>query len=237
MFTIQLSGHTINPVSDFINTAVIPWKTKNLKYTGLTLGITAGLFLADENITEYMRKHQSSSFSEFIKYPKLWGDGHYIIAGGSVLLLSGLIIKEPKITSLGIYIYEGFLYSGLYVTFVKFIFGRARPYTEEGSLSFHPFSTETANTSFYSGHTTEAFTLSSIIANYFKNTYISILAYTVSALTGIERVYNNKHWTSDVFLGAVTGIIIGKSIIDNNTDIHYDWKNSSIRISIYSRGL
>ncbi len=231
----NLIARTVNLGDDFISAGEKPFLKSNLKYTGIALGVTGLLFLTDYEIKNFAQAHQSEFITGFIKYPKLWGDGKFILVAGTAVLMSGLISDDRKITSLGVYIYEGFLISGLYVTFVKFIFGRARPYTDDNQYTFNPFSSKTAYTSFYSGHTTEAFAFSAIISSYFKNKIISIISYSIAALTGIERIYSNKHWSSDVFLGAVTGLIIGETIIDDNTDFNFRWENDSIKIGLFAK--
>ncbi len=69
------------------------------------------------------------------------------------------------------------------------------------------------NTSFPSGHTTTAFAGAELLHQEYKNAtpIISILGYAAAATTGILRVYNNKHWLSDVIAGAGFGIISTKA--------------------------
>ena len=45
---------------------------------------------------------------------------------------------------------------------------------------------------------------------------LKIVAFIPAFLTAISRVYQNYHWTSDVFLGAMIGYFTGKFI----TDLH-----------------
>jgi hypothetical protein len=63
--------------------------------------------------------------------------------------------------------------------------------------------------SFPSGHTTLAFTNARVLYNEFKDTS-PVLAYSGYAFafsTGSFRMINNKHWLSDVLVGAGIGII------------------------------
>ena len=63
-------------------------------------------------------------------------------------------------------------------------------------------------TSFPSGHTTEAFASAEFLRQEYKHLspWYGIAGYTVALATGYLRMYNNKHWLSDVLAGAGVGI-------------------------------
>lgn len=63
--------------------------------------------------------------------------------------------------------------------------------------------------SFPSGHTTLAFTNACVLYNEFKDNSPSLAfsGYAFAATTGSFRMINNKHWLSDVLVGAGIGII------------------------------
>ena len=64
-------------------------------------------------------------------------------------------------------------------------------------------------TSFPSGHTAQAFAAATFMAKEYghKNILYSIGAYTVATGVGAMRVMNNRHWVSDVLVGAGIGIL------------------------------
>lgn len=64
-------------------------------------------------------------------------------------------------------------------------------------------------TSFPSGHTAQAFASATFMAREYghKNIWYSIGAYTVATGVGAMRVMNNRHWISDVMVGAGIGIL------------------------------
>ncbi len=81
------------------------------------------------------------------------------------------------------------------VLMVKQLVGRERP---DGS----------AHNSFPSGHTATAFLGAELFDLEYGHLYprLSLLNYGVAAVTGISRVLNNRHWASDVMVGAGVGI-------------------------------
>ena len=65
------------------------------------------------------------------------------------------------------------------------------------------------NHSFPSGHTATAFMTATMLSKEYgyKSPWISVGAYSVATATGLMRIANNKHWLSDVMVGAGVGII------------------------------
>jgi hypothetical protein len=63
-------------------------------------------------------------------------------------------------------------------------------------------------TSFPSGHTAQAFAAATFMSKEYghKSIWYSIGAYSVASSVGIMRVMNNRHWISDVLVGAGVGI-------------------------------
>ena len=64
-------------------------------------------------------------------------------------------------------------------------------------------------TSFPSGHTAQAFAAATFMAREYghKSIWYSVGAYTVATGVGAMRVMNNRHWISDVMVGAGIGIL------------------------------
>jgi len=83
----------------------------------------------------------------------------------------------------------------------KFIIGRERP---DNSNHF----------SFPSGHTETAFVAAEFLHQEFKDqsVWISVGGYAAATFVGVARVYNNKHWVSDVVTGAGIGILSTKAV-------------------------
>ena len=69
-----------------------------------------------------------------------------------------------------------------------------------------------AANSFPSGHTANAFFGATILAKEYssKSILIPIGGYAVATLTGALRMANNRHWASDVLVGAGIGIVSGE---------------------------
>ena len=66
-----------------------------------------------------------------------------------------------------------------------------------------------APNSFPSGHTAEAFVSAELLRQEYKGKcpWITAAGYAVAVTTGYLRLYNNRHWFSDVMAGAGIGIM------------------------------
>lgn len=69
-----------------------------------------------------------------------------------------------------------------------------------------------ANNSFPSGHTAQAFAGATVFCDEFAqhNTWLAISAYGSATAVGALRLLNNRHWASDVIAGAGFGILSAK---------------------------
>jgi membrane-associated phospholipid phosphatase len=65
------------------------------------------------------------------------------------------------------------------------------------------------NQSFPSGHTANAFLAASLVHKEFKHrsAWYGISAYAIATSVGVFRMLNNRHWESDVFVGAGIGML------------------------------
>lgn len=110
----------------------------------------------------------------------------------------------------------------------KLLSGRTRPsYYPDGTdpepKFLGPFpkkealnSRKTLYSSFPSGHTTVAFAAATVFAMEYRNkTIVPIISYTAASLIGLSRIAENKHWFTDVFVGAALGYLTGKQVVNN----------------------
>jgi len=79
-----------------------------------------------------------------------------------------------------------------------------------------------AKNSFPSGHTTFAFTLAEVLHQEFKDKpFIYISGYALATTVGAMRILNNRHWFTDVMVGAGIGMAATKLIYATH---QYKWK-------------
>lgn len=98
----------------------------------------------------------------------------------------------------------GVLTLGLVVQFMKVLIRRTRPYDRLKNIRIVGY--KDAGHSFPSGHTSQAFFMSSLLLHYYQVTIgIWILLYGVALVVGITRIYVGMHYPRDVMGGAILG--------------------------------
>lgn len=191
----------------------------------------AGTFLlietADQPVRDVVLKNQQYYNSLPVKIGNIWGDWYptVIIAGG--FALHGWLNDESPSKKIAFEIIQAGFYTELVTQIIKHALGRARPYKELGPESFKPFSFLGWDyTSMPAGHTTWAFSLSTVLARNAKQDWLKVLAYLPAVLTFIARIYQDHHWTSDNFLGAALAYFFANWVVDQ-----HEKKESMVEIS------
>jgi hypothetical protein len=194
-------------------TAPLRFGVRDWLLTGGAIAGTGLTMLADEPTRrEFLEEHNAVK-DVATDIGNLYGTGlpgAVVIAG---LYSGGLIFDSPKIRLAGLHVAQSLAYAGLLTTGLKIVIGRHRPYLGDGPHVFTPF---TGNDAFYSlpsGHTTVAFAISSSLAADIDNPWASVGLYGIAALTAASRIYVDRHWLSDTFLGAMIGTACGYGVV------------------------
>jgi len=150
--------------------------------------------------TEAGPRVRASNMAEFdgIDVGDVYGDGATLTGLSLVTWGVGAIGKRDHLRETGWMMMKGLILDGLMVNAVKVGVARTRP---DGSDS----------RSFPSGHTSSAFTVSTILARRY-GWKMAIPAYTLATTTAIARMEDNRHYLSDVVAGAALGVAIGELI-------------------------
>ncbi len=199
----------------------------------LKLGLVgAGTFLvmqADQPIRDAVLKDQRYSKSVPIEFGRMWGEIYtpVLLFGGFAIHL--MLTEDIGTRKIAYEIGQASLYAGGITYLLKMAIGRARPYVNEGSKSFHPFGAFFAKTDYQSlpgGHNAAAFVLSTVLSRNAKPGWLKVIAYVPAALTFVSRVYQDQHWTSDDFFGAAIGYFVATWVVD-----HHEQEENRIQIS------
>lgn len=214
----------------------IHWSGKEWITAGAIIGGTFILFQNDLQIQQYFQSKQTqlgSNISENIFEP--WGSGLYSMSTMALFYGQGLIWKNERSKKVALLGLKAYLVTGFLVQFPKRLFSRQRPYQGDyPNPNIWDGPSYSSHTSFPSGHTTSIFAVAAIVASEYKETiWVPIVSYTIAGLSGISRMYDNKHWASDVFFAAAFGWSMGKLIHASS-----NWKiNTSPMVTSESAGL
>ena len=129
---------------------------------------------------------------------------------------AGKLFDSPKAVAVGEDgLTASIIAAGIISPTVKWVVGRVRPGDTPSRTDFHPFS---GNQSFPSGHTTQAFSVASVISAHYDSLWIDASAYTIAAFVGYARHQHQAHWPSDIAAGALLGIAVGHTVVRLNEE-------------------
>ena len=190
-------------------TAPFHWdKTDWLKAGAVSVGI-AGAMAYDERLAAEIQERRSPATDRLSTVTTSFGTTQ-AFAISAVLIGSGVVFKDANVTSMGREAIEASIFTGLIAAVAKRAFGRQRPIDANDETVFLFGS---SNQSFPSGHTTEAFTVASVIAARSSGWVVPTLAYTVASLVAYDRLNDRAHFPSDVVAGAALGISVGRFVV------------------------
>ena len=192
------------------------WDAFDWGTLGVLTGLTAVLMQAEFPVRDVKFIDRSFYYSPPAVGGRMYGELYTPFALFAGYAGYSLITGDHKARKIGFELGQACLYAGSIVIAMKTIIGRARPYKNEGKTSFHFFSGlfDDDHHSFPSGHTTEAFTMSTVLSLNAHSIWLKILAYVPAFFTPASRAYQGFHWMSDCLFGAGLGYIIGKWVVD-----------------------
>jgi membrane-associated phospholipid phosphatase len=134
---------------------------------------------------------------------------------GSAILV-GSLAKSKPILNFGLDNLQAQVFTGGLALVVKNLFHRARPLTNEGAFKWYgPFKNwgDDNYQSFFSGHTAIMFsTANMLFLHSKKNIWVGILGFGAATAVGLSRMQQQKHWSSDVVMGAIVGTAVSSFV-------------------------
>lgn len=172
--------------------------------------------LAERSMDSEVREH----FTEEPTQPNLFstvGNGWGSLRYGSGIMLGlygyGRLSDNPVVMETSVNMLEAAMFSGALTQALKYGMGRVRPNETDSPENWFG-----DGLSFPSGHVTFAFAVSTAFAE--SVDHPSLLrrgfAYSLAGLTAYARMYDNKHWLSDVIAGAAIGASAALFVVNKN---------------------
>jgi hypothetical protein len=202
-------------------TAPAHWDGKDWITFGAVTATTAALFFVDKPINEGFRNFRGYNGEQgdriTANFLEPWDCDYPLIMAGAFFGY-GLLAKSQKSQSTGLLVVESFVLASLVVQIPKRLLGRDRP-NEWEDISPFKFDGPFHERSFPSGHTTIVFAVATVVANQYPDTWlVPVVSYSVATLAGLSRIYDGRHWLSDVVAGAALGIAVGNLTAPKNKE-------------------
>jgi membrane-associated phospholipid phosphatase len=189
-------------------------------WTGATIALTPldkhlALELQDSSVQANKFFKNASHGIEVIASP-----GAYYIGGS--LYLVGRIAHLPRVADLGWHGTEAVMMGELTSYAIKGLVGRARPFVTIDDPDDFKFGRGFGSAewrSFPSGHATTAFAAAAAVTDettlWWPNStwIVGPVMYGGATMVALSRMYHNRHWASDVAVGALIGTFSGKKVV------------------------
>lgn len=198
---------------------------KKFKWIAPAVLITTGtVVMLDSDADEFflsnyeVREERNENFLNFSNHADDYLQ--YAPAAATLILsISGVEGRHNLPNQLALLIKSELLMTAV-VYSLKYTVGEARPDTGQKN-------------SFPSGHTAQAFTAATFLSKEYghKSIWIGIGAYTAASTVGVFRMLNNRHWVSDVFVGAGIGILSTELIYFTHKN---RWGKKKLTVSPFS---
>jgi membrane-associated phospholipid phosphatase len=165
---------------------------------------------------------QRETWDEIARFVEGVTDPGAVVIGVS-LYTYGRIWKNRRAADLGLHGLEALAIGHQLGTMLKGFIGRARPYVDitnpHDYQTFRGFLKGSDYRSFPSGHSIAAFAAASAVTSETKRWWprtvwiIGPLMYGGAATVAWSRMFDNKHWATDVITGAAIGTFVGLKVV------------------------
>ncbi|MFN2578932.1 MAG: phosphatase PAP2 family protein [Pyrinomonadaceae bacterium] len=167
---------------------------------------TAALIATDQRTgDEIAESPRPLNASRIISYA---GPAYAVGAVAATFYLAGRAGHNDRARETGLLGAEALIDSAIVVTAVKEITQRTRPIGGRSRSDFFD-----GGSSFPSGHSIEAWSLATIIANeYHNHAAVQIGAYGIASAVSVSRFTGRDHYLSDILVGSALGYGIGRYV-------------------------
>lgn len=143
---------------------------------------------------------------------------------GTGMYAAGRLSNNDRLAELGLYGTEALFVGEGIGSVLKITFGRARPFVDstpnpDNWQLFRGLKGTSKYQSFPSGHTVAAFAAAAAVTSEMSRWYpksiwaVAPAMYGGAAFVGLARMYDNRHWASDVIMGAAIGTFAGTKVV------------------------
>ena len=217
-----------------IVTAPAHWNLADWERFGGAAILVGGLMLEDKHLDHEFQKNRST-FTNRVAQATTGFGGSYGVNTGFAFLIVGYAFRSWDLRETGREALEaGFLSNLLSTWILKRGIGRERPNRSNGETVFKPGS---SNDSFPSGHSTEAFSVASVIAMRSPGWVLPTIAYTAATLVAFDRMNDHVHFASDVAAGAILGTAVGRFLVARHRRARAEAEKTTVEIVPIKGGL
>lgn len=198
-FTLQSIGNGF--------TQPLRWQKDDFITAGSIVAGTGILYLSDNETRKFFNNHSEDVPQVFKEFGWYFGSPQNFFMISAGVYGFGLITDNEKVRHTGVLIIASAATSGIIQSITKTAIGRSRP--DSGKKNdFKPFEGTAEYHSFPSGHAILSFSMAHAIAKQFDDFWVKAGIYAVGSIAPISRLWEDKHWLSDIGVGMAISIVV-----------------------------
>jgi membrane-associated phospholipid phosphatase len=184
-----------------------------------TAGAVGLTYVYDDDIREKLQGAKSSELDKAADVGNILGSPYLHIGLAAALYGGAIIADSPKYKELGEMLGESVILADATTLLLKQAIGRARPFVAGDKGSFRPFQFKNDYDSLPSMHTASSFAMASVLSAASESIPAKLTYYAAATFVGFSRMYKDKHWASDIVLGAAIGELCGRVVMNYHVEL------------------
>ena len=204
---IRFSGEAARVVTTPVDT-----DENGLLGTLATAGAVGLTYVYDGNIRGKVQGIKSRTLDKATDAGDILGNPFLHVGVAASVYIGAIIADSPKYKELGEMLGESVLLADATTFVLKQAIGRGRPFAAGEKDSFRPFQFKSDYDSMPSMHTSSSFAMASVLASTSESYLTKLSYYAAATFVGFSRIYKDKHWASDIVLGAAVGELCGRIV-------------------------
>ena len=199
-----------------ITKSPLRWKGRQWCTFAAVGGVTILAYIHDDLIRDAFQRNRTHGLDQASKYFfEPLGSGVIMIPLTAGFWAFGEITDNRRAARAGLTGIKAMAITAVFTYAFKYATQRHRPYEDyppNPRIWEGPFGSYTS-TSFPSAHSSVIFAVATVFATEYRDKiWVPILSYSLASLASVSRVYDDKHWASDVIFGSALGFFIGKFV-------------------------
>jgi len=221
-------GDLKDVATDVVDLFSRPARWGNVEWGGAAMGafLVGTCTTFDETVRDNVARSSSEKRVALAEIGNVLGQ----IVPGALLGVStyavGLACDLPYVRRAGRHLLQSAVYASAVTLTIKSAIGRHRPFLNNGQYEFAPFTFRDDFNAFPSGHSTLVFAIASSLSADIDYLPATVVLYGLAGVTAWSRIYDDRHWASDVLMGGIIGTVVGHTVAVADDRDDHDGPNS-----------
>lgn len=191
------------------------WEVEHWAMAGLVASGIGVLLFADEPIRDHWQEDlRNGTTDDIAEIGDTVGEFYNLLPAAGLGFVAGAALGDRNLQAASLEAVQTLVIMAGFVKALKYGTQRRRPNASpDSAFEFEGPGLGGDDKSFVSGHAAYSFAAASVFASaYDDNAFVAPVAYGLAGLSALSRINDDKHWFTDVLVGAAMGVVMGKLV-------------------------